>query len=266
MTKNTNETFCARSLGITLHEALEIAYSEDIEEIYVEPPEVSSLTDEDSGDEDIGGTLDNLSGRQLRSAAELVLKDITRISCQEDIARLEKRKLEVDQIREEHTEKRNNENRGKKRLYLRKQRKKQQKKQSGIEKEIQRNQLHVFFQIIQEIIKKFEDLSCTEIFEKFITDDVIDLFVPESKRYAFFKNCNDPKITPDEITCFITILIVSGYDQRPGKRMFWDSANDMRNYAVSEAMRRNREDRLRKCPLPSKKELNKEKEVRSNRP
>ncbi|KAJ8939627.1 hypothetical protein NQ314_011069, partial [Rhamnusium bicolor] len=84
---------------------LEIAYSEDIEEIYVEPPEVSSLTDEDSGDEDIGGTLDNLSGRQLRSAAEIVLKDNTRISCQEDIAPLEKRKLEVDQIPQQHTEK-----------------------------------------------------------------------------------------------------------------------------------------------------------------
>ena len=37
--------------------------------IYLEPPPVDELTDEDSGDEEGGGTIDNLSGRQLGMAA-----------------------------------------------------------------------------------------------------------------------------------------------------------------------------------------------------
>ncbi|KAG5877861.1 hypothetical protein JTB14_036437 [Gonioctena quinquepunctata] len=48
-----------------------MAYSEDFDAIYVEPPEATVLTDEDSGDEDSGGTIDNLSGRQLRAQAEV---------------------------------------------------------------------------------------------------------------------------------------------------------------------------------------------------
>ncbi|KAG5881095.1 hypothetical protein JTB14_011432 [Gonioctena quinquepunctata] len=57
--------------GFTLQEALIMAYSEDIDAINVEPPEATVLTDEDSGDEDSGGTIDNLSRRQLRAQAEV---------------------------------------------------------------------------------------------------------------------------------------------------------------------------------------------------
>lgn len=89
---------------ITL-QALEMVYSENVEEIYVESPEVSSLTDEDLCDEDSGGTLDNLTGRQLLSHAELVLNNNNRISCQEDIIRPDKNNSEIDQTPEQHIEK-----------------------------------------------------------------------------------------------------------------------------------------------------------------
>ncbi|KAL3265494.1 hypothetical protein HHI36_009698 [Cryptolaemus montrouzieri] len=48
-----------------------LAYSEDVDSIFIEPPEADVLTDEDSGDEDTGGMTDNLSGRQLRARAEV---------------------------------------------------------------------------------------------------------------------------------------------------------------------------------------------------
>lgn len=215
-----------------------MAYSENVEEIYVEPPEVSSLTDEDSGDEDSGGTLDNLSGRQLRSHAELVLSNNNRISCQEDIVRQEQSNSDVDETPEQHTEKITNKNTG-----IKKTKSKKFEKAKEIiwdrEGDLEQSTARVFPDHSKDY-KQLQDLSCVDIFEKFITDDVIDLLVAESTKYALFKNCNDPKITADEIRCFIAILIVSGYDQKPGKRMFWDSANDMRNYAVTESMRRNR--------------------------
>ncbi|KAL3281397.1 hypothetical protein HHI36_004606 [Cryptolaemus montrouzieri] len=56
---------------LTLQAALELAYSEDVDSIFIKPPEADVLTDEDSGDEDAGGMIDNLSGRQLRARAEV---------------------------------------------------------------------------------------------------------------------------------------------------------------------------------------------------
>ena len=46
-----------------------------VEEIFIAPPAVSVESDEDSGEEDGGGTIDNLSGRQLRAPAVAVLSD-----------------------------------------------------------------------------------------------------------------------------------------------------------------------------------------------
>lgn len=46
-------------------------------DIYIEPPAVDELTDEDSGDEDCGGTIQNLNGRQLaaRASATVIYAD-----------------------------------------------------------------------------------------------------------------------------------------------------------------------------------------------
>ncbi|KAJ8957710.1 hypothetical protein NQ318_017605 [Aromia moschata] len=56
--------------------ALEMAYADDdleISEIYTEPPDVSCLTDEDSGDEE--GDLDRISGRLLHAPVEIRLRN-----------------------------------------------------------------------------------------------------------------------------------------------------------------------------------------------
>jgi len=45
----------------------------NINNTYIEPPEPNVLTDEDSGNEDEGGLVDNLSGNQLRAGVEIEL-------------------------------------------------------------------------------------------------------------------------------------------------------------------------------------------------
>ena len=45
----------------------------DNPEIYITPPD-SVQTDEDSGDEDQGGLIDNLNGQQLQAEAEAVIR------------------------------------------------------------------------------------------------------------------------------------------------------------------------------------------------
>lgn len=59
-------------------------------------------------------------------------------------------------------------------------------------------------------------------------------------RYSLFKGDLNPNITTEELKCFIAILIVSGYTSTPGKRYYWCQGDDVRNYAIYNAMRRNR--------------------------
>jgi len=83
-------------------------------------------------------------------------------------------------------------------------------------------------------------MSAIEIFETFIDTEIIEHLVVETRRYALFLNCPDPNITAEEIRCFIAVLYVSGYNNLPSKRHYWDSKTDMKNVAVSESMQRNR--------------------------
>ncbi|KAK9745211.1 hypothetical protein QE152_g7123 [Popillia japonica] len=77
--------WCCRG-GLTLPEALELAYIEEIDEIFIELPDTSVLTDEVSGDEDSGGLVDNLSGAQLRVSVEIKLNNSERIGgCSENV-------------------------------------------------------------------------------------------------------------------------------------------------------------------------------------
>lgn len=79
-----------------------------------------------------------------------------------------------------------------------------------------------------------------ELFELFVDDEVRNLIIQESTKYAEFCKKPDPKITQEELKVFFGILIVSGYSKRPGASYFWDSGKDMRNEAVYNAMRRDR--------------------------
>lgn len=61
-----------------MQEAIELLVSPDEDmpnniEIFIAPPDPSTLTDEDSAGEDEGGLVDNLSGRQLMASAEIKL-------------------------------------------------------------------------------------------------------------------------------------------------------------------------------------------------
>ncbi|KAJ8955520.1 hypothetical protein NQ314_006874 [Rhamnusium bicolor] len=56
----------------------------------------------------------------------------------------------------------------------------------------------------------------------------------------FFLNQPDSKISANEIKCLLAILILSGYNTLPSKRMYWDLKDDAKNILVSSSMRRNR--------------------------
>ncbi|KAK9712794.1 hypothetical protein QE152_g24697 [Popillia japonica] len=79
---------CCYRRGLTLQGTFELAYIEDIDDIFIEPPDTAKLTDDSdgSGDEDSGGLVDNLSGAKLRVPVEIKLNNSERIGgCSEDV-------------------------------------------------------------------------------------------------------------------------------------------------------------------------------------
>ncbi|KAG5877348.1 hypothetical protein JTB14_005148 [Gonioctena quinquepunctata] len=70
--------------GFSLSQALDMlnddeTMAEQVEDIFITPPDVNVDTDEDSGDEDRGGMIYNMTGRQLRAEAGIKLRNDTRI-------------------------------------------------------------------------------------------------------------------------------------------------------------------------------------------
>ena len=57
----------------------------DVSGVYITLPPANMDSDEDSASEDEGGTIDNLTGRQLRAGTEVALTDGQRISNEEEL-------------------------------------------------------------------------------------------------------------------------------------------------------------------------------------
>lgn len=193
--------------------------TDTVQKVFIEPPETRDLSDEDSGDEESGGLLDNLSGRQLAANAEIIMESGARIGdfCvdeYDDIPEDVPLSLLVSSWRpksDKHVWKKN------------------------VDLECVNEGLFP-----QPNYSDYRNMTPVQLFECFITDDIIDFLLEESIKYSTFKNCCNPNITHDEIRCFLAILLISGYDHKPSKRSYWDSGEDLRNIAVHKAMRRDR--------------------------
>lgn len=199
-----------------------MVYTDDVNvsDIFIEPPDCGVLSEEDSGDEDGGGLIDNLPGSQLRAPAELKLSDGNRIGgCgevqeNEEMAQLSKKAImsgknfQCPKIQDIE----------------------------WIAGDFLPNQ-RIF---CSSTYKNHKDTTPVELFEKFFDDEIVHILVEQSRKYALFLNHPDPKITIVEIKCFLAILILTGYNELPGKRFYWDEGTDMRNELVYNSMRRNR--------------------------
>ncbi|KAF2881285.1 hypothetical protein ILUMI_24885 [Ignelater luminosus] len=79
-----------------------------------------------------------------------------------------------------------------------------------------------------------------EIFKLFFDEEVVTVFVTETKKCALLKNDGNMNVSSEEIKAFLGILILSGYNILPEKKYYWDTKSDMKNKLVSECMRRDR--------------------------
>ena len=82
-------------------------------------------------------------------------------------------------------------------------------------------------------------LSPVDTFFLFFDDEVIDMLVDYTNRYAALHN-REGDIQPNEMRCFFAILLLSGYTNVSRREMYWENALDSNNPLVCNAMARNR--------------------------
>lgn len=83
-----------------------------------------------------------------------------------------------------------------------------------------------------------------DYFEMFFDDGVLEMIILASSEYCLSKNLPDVNLSEVELRAFLGILILSGYNQLPGKPMYWSCHKDLGNEAVQETMRRDRFDEI----------------------
>ncbi|KAF0724401.1 piggyBac transposable element-derived protein 3-like [Aphis craccivora] len=201
-------------------------------DIFIEPPNPSVDTDEDSGDEDGSGLVDNLSSRQFTANAEIRLGNKERVGnfCNELVQPIDISSTSISTHKSPSVETSVlTPELHRKWLEARKKSKQISRWEKGADFDIERPS-----SFPKPDYSRYKSMSAIDIFEKFIDTEIIEHLVVETRRYALFLNCPDPNITAEEIRCFIAILNVSGYNNLPSKRHYWVSKSDMKNVALGK--------------------------------
>ena len=87
-----------------------------------------------------------------------------------------------------------------------------------------------------------EDMNAVDMFELFFDDEVVNFICEMTNKYALANNVHSGSVEfkKEECRCFLGIVLLSGYNERPSNRMFWEEKPDVRCDFVKDAMRRNR--------------------------
>lgn len=173
------------------------------------------LTDEDSGDDD-DVNVNNLPPSQLRAEAELFEQNSDDEWEDED-------KIPLFELRNQLLSKKRYDDIKKKKYYWEKQ-------------DIENSCLDLEW---PNFCLPSNNLSPISLFENYLDQEIIDMFVTCTNMYAATKNRRSD-ITAEEIKVFFGILLLSGYMSTPRRRMFWENSPDSHNDIVSDSMSRNR--------------------------
>lgn len=212
---------------LTVQEALDLLFAQDGDDgpisdtIYIAPPDPAMNSDEDSGDDDGGGEVDNLTTRQLTAEAEIRYHDARDEVFEDTVGGISTSEASDTIVIDNNFS------------------------FDGIPSSIPKtwysgsieNNLPRFPHFDHN---KYKNFTLVELFDLFMDDDIFEMFTVESNRYAVFKECDHPSITKEEIKCFIAILILSGYNSVSNRRLYWDSFGDSKNELIVQSMRRNR--------------------------
>ena len=88
--------------------------------------------------------------------------------------------------------------------------------------------------------QKYKDLSPKEMFELFISEDILEEIAKRSNQYALTKSGMLPGIKSSEIKVFFGILLLSGYISLTNYELYWSNSLDTANTLVKSSMSRDR--------------------------
>lgn len=91
-----------------------------------------------------------------------------------------------------------------------------------------------------QCIGETDHLHENQLFELFLSDDVVDQIVAETIRYARQKNNHNFHLTSDELRAFFAFLIFTGYHKLPSERHYWSVDQDLGIQYIKDAMPRDR--------------------------
>ena len=171
-------------------------------DIYICPPDVREASDDDSGDDDGSGLVDNLNSNLLQVEAEIV-------------------QYGDDSDEEEATPAAAREGKWGKREVV-----------SCLKPRAGR---------CPYAQKDFSAMTAVQIFEFFFDEEFFGHLMTEVRRYAQWSGKNIlPFPTVEELKAVIAILFFSGYHPVPARRHYWASDPDLHVEFVSRVMSRNR--------------------------
>lgn len=86
--------------------------------------------------------------------------------------------------------------------------------------------------------------SPADLFKDIFDQEIINFICEQTILYARQNKDEKFDVTSDEMLKFLAILLVSGYNPLPNRRMFWESQPDTFNVLVANAMSRNKFEKI----------------------
>ena len=189
---------------------------DDLAGIAIEPPEVRAETDEDSGDEELD-LANRLTGLQLQAQAHLLRRnrDSNSESSDDDAASTQAQ-----------TEASTSKRRKKSSAYVFQ---RVSNCQSGL--------LPIF---PPSNYSTYRDMSPVELFELFWDELLVKDILDQMKLYSIWKGKDIFGADMVEFRTFLGIIILSGYNKLPQRKLYWSHDSDVGNDLIKSSMRKNK--------------------------
>ena len=105
--------------------------------------------------------------------------------------------------------------------------------EKDMEDEFKKNE---FLTELEDDFPLLTHMTTVEIFKVFFNQNIIDLIVKETKRYASLQNYHDFSFNETDLLLFIAILFMTGYNKRKQEYMYWSNDKDLESPLIKSLM------------------------------
>ncbi|XP_031343006.1 piggyBac transposable element-derived protein 2-like [Photinus pyralis] len=99
---------------------------------------------------------------------------------------------------------------------------------------------------LEKVREQLSSCNVIQIFEKLFDEQVVNLLVEQTNKYATASNNHSFQVTGEEIKIFVGVLLFSGYHKLPRARLYWCLDEDVNVPFVSNCISRNRFEEIKK--------------------